>query len=62
MDKFLFLSVFGVLCGCSAVNTDTTSASQKVSAMAEQAISSCGMGNVKTVSTESFSCKNTEKQ
>ena len=62
LDKYLFVCVFGAICGCSTPNSDTTSAAQRVSKMAEQALSSCGRGNVKTVSTDSFSCKNTKKE
>ncbi len=45
-----------VLCGCAQTGS-TLPDTQKVEYMANQALQTCGKGNVKSVSTETFTCK-----
>jgi uncharacterized protein YceK len=45
------------LSGCISVSEHSVESSKQISVMAQQAITTCGQGNVDKVSTTSFSCK-----
>jgi uncharacterized protein YcfL len=45
------------LSGCISVSENSVESSKQISVMAQQAITTCGQGNVDKVSTSSFSCK-----
>jgi hypothetical protein len=59
--KFLFVGLFGALCGCSLLKVNTVPVALQVAKSAEQAVEICGKGNVKSVTTDSFACKNSAK-
>lgn len=59
MKKTLIILVLGFLMGCSTANNDSPN-TQAVSKMAEEALKLCGKGNVKSVSTEGYICKNSD--
>jgi hypothetical protein len=60
MKESLTIIMFGLLLGCSTVNSETPNA-QAVSKMSKEALKQCGKGNVKSVSIEGYVCKSSEK-
>lgn len=51
------VAVASSLCACISVNENAIENSKQISIMSQQAISTCGMGNVDKVTTNSFTCK-----
>ncbi|MBR7799053.1 hypothetical protein [Undibacterium fentianense] len=46
-----------VLTGCISVSESNVESSKQIAIMSQQAISTCGQGNVDKVTTTSFSCR-----
>ncbi|WMW79277.1 hypothetical protein RF679_11520 [Undibacterium cyanobacteriorum] len=51
------LAVVASLSACIAVSEGGGDSSKQIAIMSQQAISTCGAGNVDKVSTSSFTCK-----
>ncbi len=57
IQTILVLALALPLCACISVTETGTEKNKQVADMAQQAVTTCGQGNVDKVSTSSFSCK-----
>ena len=57
VQTMLVLALALSLCACISVTETGTEKSKQVADMAQQAVATCGQGNVDQVSSASFSCK-----
>lgn len=57
VQKMLVVAAALPLCACISVSEMGTEKSKQISEMAQQAVATCGQGNVDKVSTSSFNCK-----
>lgn len=57
VQTMVVLALAMSLCACISVTETGSEKSKQVADMAQQAVTTCGQGNVDKVSTSSFTCK-----
>ena len=57
VQKMWILAAALPLCACISVTETGAEKSKQIAEMAQQAVATCGQGNVDKVSTTSFNCK-----